>query len=42
MQLRKEEMAERLIVGFIVTAASVCVSLITMYLYMFDGRGLVN
>jgi hypothetical protein len=34
--------AERVIVGFIVAAASVCVGLITVYLYMFDGSTLLH
>ena len=34
--------AERLIVGFIVVAASLCVGLITVYLCMFDARGILN
>ncbi len=32
--------AERLIVGFIITAASISVGLITAYLVMFDARGM--
>lgn len=39
---RQEKLAERVIVGFIVTAASVCVGLIAVYLWMFDGRGILD
>lgn len=44
MQLQEKEtsLAERIIMGFIVFAASLCVGLITLYLCMFDGRGLMH
>lgn len=34
--------AERLIIGFIVVTASLCVGLIALYLCMFDVRGLLQ
>lgn len=40
MHPNETTLAERVIVGFIVVAASLCVGLITLYLCMFDGRGL--
>ena len=39
---RAQETAERVMTGFIVFAATVCVGLITAYLVMFDGRGLIH
>jgi hypothetical protein len=43
MQTQKQTAAaERIIIGFIVFAATVCVGFITFYLCMFDGRGLLQ
>lgn len=39
---KTEGVAERVIIGFIVTAASVCVGLITVYLYMYDGSSFLQ
>ena len=33
--------AERVIIGFIVLAATVCIGFITVYLCMFDARGML-
>jgi hypothetical protein len=42
VETKQSAVAERVIVGFIVAAASVCVGLITVYLCMFDGSGLLH
>ena len=41
MQTARQAVAERIMVGFIVGAASECVGLISAYLVMFDAGGIL-
>jgi hypothetical protein len=42
IEQKQTAMAERVIIGFIVFAATVCVTFITVYLCMFDARGILH